>query len=119
MSKILVLCYPKCSTCQKAIKWLQANNVEIESRDITKENPTKDELKQWIAKSGLPISRFFNTSGMLYRDMNLKDKVKTATEDELLDILASNGMIVKRPLVVAEKNILVGFKESEWGEKLL
>lgn len=119
MSKILVLCYPKCGTCQKALKWLQTSNIEIESRDITKQNPTKDELKQWIAKSGLPISRFFNTSGMLYRDMNLKDKVKTASEDELLDILASNGMIVKRPLVVAGEKILVGFKESEWSEKLL
>lgn len=119
MSKILVLCYPKCGTCQKAAKWLQANDVEVESRDITKENPTREELKKWYEKSGLPINRFFNTSGMLYRDLNLKDKVKTASDEELLTILASNGMIVKRPLVVLEDGVLLGFKEAEWSERLL
>lgn len=119
MSKILFLCYPRCGTCQKATKWLQAESLDVESRDITKENPTKDELRKWIAQSGLPISRFFNTSGMLYRDMNLKDKVKTASEDELLDILASNGMIVKRPILISGETVLVGFKEADWGAKLL
>lgn len=119
MNNILFVQYPKCSTCQKATKWLANNNVDVISRDITKENPTKEELKTWIAKSGLPISRFFNTSGKIYKENNLKEKVRTANEDELISILASNGMVVKRPIVVADDFVLIGFNEKEWSEKLI
>lgn len=119
MSEILFLWYPRCGTCKKASKWLDENNVEVVKRDITIENPTKEELKAWIVQSGLSINRFFNTSGILYREMNLKDKVKTASEEELLDILASNGMLVKRPLLVTKDKVLVGFKEEEWKASLL
>lgn len=118
MKKTLFVQYPKCSTCQKAGKWLKENNIEVESRDITKENPTNAELAAWIKKSGLPINKFFNTSGNIYKAENLKDKVKTASENELLDILSSNGMVVKRPIVVTDKFVLVGFNENEWTEKL-
>lgn len=118
MSTTLFLQYPKCGTCQKATKWLKENNVNVNSRDITKENPTKEELTGWIKKSGLPIAKFFNTSGKIYKENNLKEKVKSASEDELLDILASNGMVVKRPLIIADNFVLVGFKEEEWTEKL-
>lgn len=108
--------YPKCSTCKKAKKWLEENNIEFIDRHIAEENPTKDELKDWFKKSGLKINKFFNTSGVLYREMQLKDKVKTLPEDELLDILATNGMLVKRPIVVKDDKVLVGFKEEEWNE---
>ncbi|WP_165044310.1 arsenate reductase family protein [Dysgonomonas sp. ZJ709] len=118
MEKALFVQYPKCSTCQKAGKWLKENNIEVESRDITKENPTKVELAAWIKKSGLPINKFFNTSGNIYKAENLKEKVKTASEDELLDILSSNGMVVKRPIVVTKNHVLVGFNEKEWAENL-
>lgn len=117
--KILFIEYPKCTTCKKAKKFLQDNNIEFEDRNIVEENPTKEELKTWIEKSGLPIQKFFNTSGVLYREMNLKDKVKIAPEEELLDILSSNGMLVKRPLVISEEGILIGFKEDQWREMLI
>jgi arsenate reductase (glutaredoxin) len=112
--KPIALCYPKCGTCQKAEKWMKANGIEYIYRPIKEENPTKQELTVWIAQSKLPISKFFNTSGLLYKEFNMKDKVKTLSEDELLDILASNGLIVKRPILVAGEIVLVGFKEDEW-----
>lgn len=118
MSKTLFVQYPRCGTCQKATKWLKNHNVSVESRDITIDNPTKEELKEWIRASGLPISKFFNTSGRIYKEQNLKEKVRTAGEDELLDILASNGMVVKRPIVVGQGFVLVGFNEAEWTSKL-
>lgn len=118
MSKVLFVQYPKCSTCRKASKWLSDNGVDFEDRDITTNNPTKEELTAWLKKSGLPIARFFNTSGKIYRENNLKEKVATATESELLDILASDGMVVKRPIVVGVDFVLVGFKEEEWADKL-
>ncbi|WP_300350346.1 arsenate reductase family protein [Clostridium sp.] len=114
----LFLEYPKCSTCRKAKKWLEENNVDFKDRMIVDENPTKEELKKWYERSGLTLNKFFNTSGKLYREMNLKDKVKTASEDELLEILASNGMLVKRPLIVKDDVVLVGFKEEQWNEIL-
>ncbi|HHD2752053.1 TPA: arsenate reductase family protein [Clostridium perfringens] len=114
----LFLEYPKCSTCRKAKKWLEENNIDFIDRMIVEENPTKEELKTWYEKSGANLSKFFNTSGKLYREMNLKDKVKVASEDELLEILSSNGMLVKRPLLIKGDLILIGFKEEEWAEKL-
>lgn len=114
----LFLEYPKCSTCRKAKKWLEENNIDFIDRIIVEENPTKEELKTWYEKSGVNLSKFFNTSGKLYREMNLKDKVKTSSEDELLEILSSNGMLVKRPLLIKDDLILIGFKEEEWDEKL-
>lgn len=118
MSNILFVQYPKCGTCQKAAKWLRENNVNVDSRDIAKDNPTKEELTAWIKQSGLPITKFFNTSGNVYKENNLKDKVKTASNNELIEILSSNGMVVKRPIVVTGKIVLVGFNEAEWSEKL-
>lgn len=115
---VLFIEYPKCTTCRKAKKYLQENNIEFIDRHIAEENPTKEELKDWIEKSNLPINKFFNTSGVLYREMGLKDKVKTASVDELLDILATNGMLVKRPIIVKADTVLVGFKEEEWNEKI-
>ena len=119
MDKILFVQYPKCGTCQKAEKWLKANNVDVISRNIAEENPTEDELALWIEKSGLPIGKFFNTSGKIYKENNLKEKVKMASKDELIKILASNGMVVKRPVIVAKNFVLVGFNEAEWSEKLI
>ncbi|SRR5690554_1399837 len=116
--KPLFVQYPKCGTCRKAAKWLEANGVDVTSRHIVEDNPQRDELGEWIEKSGIPINRFFNTSGIIYREQNLKDKVKTASKEELLDILSSNGMVVKRPIVVADDFVLVGFNEKEWKEKL-
>lgn len=116
--KPLFIQYPSCGTCRKAAKWLEANQVEVISRHIVEERPTKEELSTWIGCSGLPISKFFNTSGQVYKSENLKEKVKTGTPDELLDILASNGMVVKRPLLVGDDFVLVGFNEKEWKEKL-
>ncbi|PIE99221.1 MAG: ArsC family transcriptional regulator [Paludibacter sp.] len=110
-----ILCYSKCSTCKKAEKWLKENSLEYQYRAIDKENPTYEELKDWYAKSELPIKRWFNTSGKLYREQNIKEKVGSLSDDELLKILAQNGMMVKRPIMVAENDIvLVGFKEEEW-----
>lgn len=111
------LCYPKCTTCQKAKKWLDDNNIEYELRDIKLENPTLQELKEWYEQSGLPIKRFFNTSGLLYKSLDLKNKLPQMSENEMLSLLSSDGMLVKRPILVGEGLILVGFKESEWKER--
>ena len=108
------ICYPKCSTCQKARKWLEANHLEFTERHIVEENPSYEELKEWYAESGLPLKKFFNTSGMLYKEMQLKDKLPTMSEEEQLKLLATNGMLVKRPLIVNGNIILTGFKEAEW-----
>lgn len=110
----IAICYLKCGTCQKAEKWLKANNVEYTYRPIKEKNPTADELKRWLQQSGLPIAKFFNTSGLLYKEQNMKDKVKVLSEPELIEILASNGMMVKRPILLAGDKVLVGFKEEEW-----
>lgn len=110
--------YPKCTTCKRAKKWLEENNVNFIDRDIKLENPTKEELKSWLDKSGLEIKKFFNTSGVLYREQGMKDKVKILSQEELLDILASDGMMVKRPLIIGEDKVLVGFKEAEWESDL-
>ena len=115
---MLVLVYRKCSTCIKALKWLDANNITFEERPIVEQNPTYEELKAWHQMSGLPLKKFFNTSGMLYKEMKLKDKLVEMSEEEQLQLLATNGMLVKRPLVVGEDFVLTGFKESEWNEAL-
>ena len=112
------ICYPKCTTCQKAKKWLEDNGVEYEIRDIKADNPTLDELKKWYALSGLPLKKFFNTSGLLYKSMALKDKIPSMSENEILSLLATDGMLVKRPLLVSDDFVLVGFKEAEWKAKL-
>ena len=114
-----ILCYPKCGTCQKAEKWLKAHNIEYSYRPIKEENPTSDELTEWIAKSGLPVAKIFNTSGLLYKENNMKEKVKTLSQTELIDILASNGMMVKRPILLLSEKVLVGFKEEKWAKELL
>lgn len=115
---MLLIWYPKCTTCQKAKRWLDDKSVEIETRHIKDENPSYDELKEWHEKSGLPLKRFFNTSGLLYKSLQLKDKLPTMSEDEQLKLLASDGMLVKRPILITEKGITTGFKEKEW-EKLI
>lgn len=112
--KNLVIEYPKCSTCQKAKKWLDENNIEYVDRNIVTETPTKDELKKWIPKSGLDVRKFFNTSGMKYRELNIKEKIKDMSEDEIYELLASDGMLIKRPLFISDTLILKGFKEKEW-----
>ena len=111
---MLFLCYPKCSTCQKAKKWLEEHNINYIERNIAENNPSYEELKEWHARSGLPLKRFFNTSGLLYKEMKLKDKLPTMSEDEQLKLLATNGMLVKRPILIDEDTVLVGFKEAEW-----
>jgi len=116
---MLVLVYRKCSTCKKALKWLDENHIEFEERPIVEQNPTYEELKAWYQMSGMSLKKFFNTSGLLYKDMQLKDKLPQMSEEEQLQLLATNGMLVKRPLVVGEDFVLTGFKESEWGEKIL
>lgn len=116
---MLFIEYPKCSTCQKAKKWLDAHGVTYADRHIVEDNPSYDELKKWYEKSGLPLKKFFNTSGMLYKEMQLKDKLPTMSEEEQLKLLETNGMLVKRPLIVDEDKVLIGFKEAEWEEKLL
>lgn len=110
--------YPKCSTCKKAKKWLDDHGFVYEDRHIKEQNPTAEELKQWQQISGLPLKKFFNTSGLLYKEMNLKDKLKDMTEEQQFALLATDGMLVKRPVLVKENTVLVGFKEAEW-EKLL
>lgn len=110
--------YPKCSTCKKAKKWLDDHGVEYADRHIVEENPSYEELKNWYQKSGLPLKKFFNTSGLLYKEMNLKDKLPSMSEEEMLQLLSTNGMLVKRPLVVADDVILTGFKEADWGALL-
>ncbi len=112
------ICYPKCTTCQKAKKWLDDNNIEHELQDIKLNNPTFEELTEWYNKSGLPLKKFFNTSGLLYKSLELKTKLPTMTEDEMLKLLATDGMLVKRPILVGDGFVLVGFKESEWKGKV-
>lgn len=115
---ILFVCYPKCTTCQKAAKWLDENGIEYTVRNIKENNPSADELKAWYEKSGLPLKKFFNTSGLLYKSLNLKEKLPAMTEDEQISLLSTDGMLVKRPLIVADNCILTGFKESEWIQNL-
>ena len=115
---MIFVCYPKCTTCQKARKWLDENQITYEFRDIKLENPTCEELSRWHQCSGLPLKKFFNTSGLLYKSMGLKDRLPGMSEEEMLKLLATYGMLVKRPLLVGEDFVLVGFKESQWAEKL-
>ena len=112
------ICYPKCTTCQKARKWLDENNIEYEFRDIKTENPSLEELTAWYKLSGLALRKFFNTSGLLYKSMDLKTKLPNMTTEETLALLATDGMLVKRPLAIGDDFVLVGFKETEWAEKL-
>ena len=116
---MLFIEYPKCSTCKKAKAWLDGRGVDYEDRHIKENNPTYEELKAWYEQSGLPLKRFFNTSGLLYKSMNLKDKLKDMSEEEQLQLLATDGMLVKRPIVGGDDFVLVGFKVNEWEEKLL
>ena len=115
---MIFLCYPKCSTCQKAKKWLEDNQIKIELRDIKAEHPTYEELKLWHSRSGLPLKKFFNTSGQLYKSMALKEKLPGMTEDEMLRLLATDGMLVKRPLLITDELVLVGFREAQWESSL-
>lgn len=115
---MLVLAYRKCSTCIKAMKWLEENEIKFQERAIVEEHPSYDELKEWYTKSNLPLKSFFNTSGLRYKELGLKDKLKEMSEEEQLHLLASDGMLVKRPLVVGEDFVLTGFKEKEWQEKM-
>ena len=115
---MLFVCYPKCTTCQKAQKWLDANGVHYDVRHIKDENPTLAELKEWHAVSGLPLRKFFNTSGLLYKSMQLKDKLPDMSEEEQLRLLATDGMLVKRPILVGENFVLVGFKSETWQDAL-
>lgn len=114
---MLFVCYPKCTTCQKARAWLDSRGVTYDFRDIKQENPTRQELEDWYRKSGLPLKRFFNTSGLLYKSLGLKDKLPGMSEAEQLDLLATDGMLVKRPLAVGDEFVLVGFREAEWAER--
>ena len=111
---MLVLCYPRCGTCKKALKWLEDNGLEYEYRHIVENNPTRDELKDWYERSGLPLKKFFNTSGLKYKELNLKDRIPEMTEDEIFDLLATDGMLVKRPILLEGDKVLVGFKVEEW-----
>lgn len=115
---MIFLEYPKCTTCKKAKKWLDDHGVAYEDRNIKEQNPTAEELKDWHAQSGQPLRKFFNTSGMLYREYELKDKLPAMSEEEMLNLLASDGMLVKRPLLIADGNVLIGFKEKQWEETL-
>ena len=115
---MLFICYPKCSTCKKAKKWLDEHHLNYTERHIVEEKPSYDELKEWVSKSGLPLKKFFNTSGLLYKSLDLKNKLPEMTEEEMLSLLATDGMLVKRPLLIGDDFVLVGFKETEWAEKL-
>lgn len=115
---MLLLCYPKCTTCQKAKKWLDENGIKCDERDIKSENPSAEELRAWHKLSGLPLKKFFNTSGNSYKNLGLKEKLPTMSEDEQIELLATDGMLVKRPLLVTENRVLTGFKEAEWSEAL-
>ncbi len=115
---MLFVCYPKCTTCQKAKKWLDENKAEYTMRHIAEDKPSYEELKEWYERSGLPLKKFFNTSGLLYKELQLKDKLPGMSEEEQLSLLATNGMLVKRPIIVKEDCVLVGFKEAEWFEKV-
>ena len=114
---MLFVCYPKCSTCKKAEKWLEAKGIDFEKRDIKTENPSAVELKEWYQKSGLPLKRFFNTSGNLYKEMKLKDRLPEMSEEEQIELLSTDGMLVMRPILVDGDAVLVGFKEKEWEER--
>ena len=116
---MVFVCYPKCSTCMKAKKWLEKKGMEYELRDIRTDNPTAEELKEWHQKSGLPLKRFFNTSGNLYKEMKLKDRLPDMGEEDQFALLSSDGMLVKRPILVDGEKVLVGFREKEWEEKLI
>ena len=113
------ICYPKCSTCQKALKWLEEKGIEYTLRDIKANNPAREELAVWHRMSGVPLRKFFNTSGLLYKSLGLKDKLPAMSEEEMLELLSSDGMLVKRPLVIGDGFVLIGFKEAQWAEKLL
>lgn len=115
---MLFIEYPKCTTCQKAKKWLEENHIDYTERHIVENNPSYDELKEWHEKSGLPLKKFFNTSGLLYKELQLKDKLPAMSEEEQLQLLASNGMLVKRPLIVDGELVLTGFKEADWAAKI-
>ena len=115
---MLFLCYPKCSTCQKAKKWLDDRKIDYSLRDIKLENPSYEELDLWHRRSGLPLKKFFNTSGLIYKSMNLKDKLSAVSEDEMLKLLATDGMLVKRPLLIGKDFVLIGFREDDWAERL-
>ncbi len=115
---IKFICYPKCTTCQRAKAWLDENKLQYDLRDIKENNPSLDEIKEWHKKSGLPLKRFFNTSGLLYKSLNLKEKLPTMTDEEQFELLSTDGMLVKRPLVIGDNFVLVGFKEKEWIEEL-
>lgn len=112
------LCYPKCTTCQRAKKWLDGKGISVEVRNIKEDRPSEEELREWHRLSGLPLKKFFNTSGMLYRELNLKDRLPEMSEDEQFALLATDGMLVKRPMYITEKQVLVGFKEAEWNERI-
>ncbi|MDO4690082.1 MAG: arsenate reductase family protein [Fusobacterium sp.] len=118
MKKVEFINYPKCSTCVKARKWLENNNINFENRDIITKNPNVEEIKNYLKLSGKEVKKFFNTSGILYREMNLKEKLNNMTEREMIELLATNGKLVKRPLLVLNDNVLIGFKEEEWGNFL-
>ena len=111
-------CYPRCTTCKKAVKWLEENGIDYEYKHIVEETPSKEDIKKYYKESGLPLKRFFNTSGNVYKELNLKEKLAEMSEDEQFELLASNGMVLKRPLLVGKDFVLVGFKEAEWVEKL-
>lgn len=115
----LFIHYPKCSTCQKAKKWLEDNHIPFEARHIVDANPQSDELAQWIAQSGQPIKKFFNTSGLRYKELSLKDRLPAMSTEEAIALLATDGMLVKRPLLIGTNTVLVGFKEAQWAEALL
>ena len=115
---MLFICYPKCSTCQRAQKWLDESGVQYTLRDIKTDNPSYEELAEWHERSALPLKKFFNTSGLLYKSMGLKDKLPAMSEDEMLHLLASDGMLVKRPLLISDGFVLVGFKQTEWESKI-
>lgn len=114
MNKYLFLQYPRCGTCRKAKKWLDDHGIAYESRPIVEQRPTRDELRLWIQRSGLPVRRFFNTSGAVYKELNLKDRLPSCTDEEQIDLLASDGKLVKRPLLIADDFVLAGFKPEEW-----
>lgn len=118
-NEMLFIEYPKCSTCMKAKKWLDENRFEYESRHIKEEKPTYDELKLWYEQSGLPLKKFFNTGGLLYKSMGLKEKLPSMSEDEQLKLLATDGMLIKRPIIISDKAVLTGFRRKEWEEKLI
>jgi arsenate reductase len=118
MNEVIFVCYPRCTTCKKAEKWLVENGIAVQVRDIKENNPTEQEIRSWHEKSGLPLKRLFNTSGLKYKELGLKDKLPTMSENEQYALLATDGMLVKRPLLVGDEKVLVGFKEKEWQENL-